>query len=43
MIIAPAEVSDSRLVRELLADLEHLARGQTIPGLRPLKRRATHK
>ena len=41
--IAPAEVSDSRLVRELLADLEHLARGQTIPGLRPLKRRSTHK
>lgn len=41
--IAPAEVSDSRRVRELLEDLEHLAKGRPIPGLRPLKRKTTHK
>lgn len=41
--IAPTEVSDSRRVRELLEDLEHLAKGRPIPGLRPLKRKTTHK
>lgn len=40
--IAPAKVSDSRLVRDLMADLEHLAKGQMIPGLKPLKRRLSH-
>jgi transcriptional regulator with XRE-family HTH domain len=39
--IAPAEVADSRLVRELLADLEHMAKGRAIPGLRPLRRKTT--
>lgn len=41
--IAPTEVSDSRRVRELLEDLEHLSRGRPIPGLRPLRRKTTHK
>lgn len=42
--IAFGEVSDSRRVRELLDDLEHLAKGRPIPGLRPLRRVvATHK
>ncbi|MGH9056870.1 MAG: helix-turn-helix domain-containing protein, partial [Acidimicrobiales bacterium] len=40
--IAPAEVADSRLVRELLAELEHMAKGRTIPGLRPLRRKTIH-
>jgi hypothetical protein len=40
--IAPAEVSDSRLVRELLGDLEHLAGGRQMPALRALRRHATH-
>ena len=40
--IAPAEVTDSRLVRELLGDLEHLASGRPAPGLRALRRHATH-
>jgi transcriptional regulator with XRE-family HTH domain len=41
--IAPTEVSDSRRVRELLEDLEHLSKGRPIPGLRPLRRKTTHK
>ena len=41
-MIAPGEVADSRRVRDLLADLEHLAKGRQIPGLRPLRRRAAH-
>jgi hypothetical protein len=41
--IAPSEVTDSRLVRELLDDLEHVARGRPVPGLRPLRRKTTHK
>ncbi|MHB1533413.1 MAG: helix-turn-helix domain-containing protein, partial [Acidimicrobiales bacterium] len=41
-MIAPAEVNDSRLVRELLGDLEHLASGRQMPGLRALRRHATH-
>jgi len=41
--IAPGEVSDFRRVRELLDDLEHLSKGRQIPGLRPLRRKATHK
>jgi Helix-turn-helix domain len=40
--IAPAEVSDSRLVRDLMGDLEHLAKGHSVPGLKPLRRRVTH-
>jgi transcriptional regulator with XRE-family HTH domain len=40
--IAPGEVADSRRVRELLDDLDHLARGRPIPGLRALRRRITH-
>ncbi|MDA8043687.1 MAG: helix-turn-helix domain-containing protein [Actinomycetota bacterium] len=41
--IAPAEVADSRLVREILDDLEHLVHGRSVPGLRPLRRKTTHK
>jgi hypothetical protein len=41
-MIAPAEVADSRLVRELLGDLEHLATGRQLPGLRALRRTVTH-
>jgi transcriptional regulator with XRE-family HTH domain len=41
--IAPREVSDSRRVRELLEDLEHLSRGRPSPGLRPLRRKTTHR
>jgi transcriptional regulator with XRE-family HTH domain len=41
-MIAPAEVADSRLVRELLGDLEHLATGRQLPGLRALRRAVTH-
>jgi hypothetical protein len=40
--IAPGEVADSRRVRELLDDLDHLARGRPRPGLRALRRRITH-
>lgn len=40
--IAPGELADSRLVREVMGDLEHLAKGHLIPGLRPLKRRVSH-
>ena len=40
---APGEVADSRRVRELLDDLEHLAKGRQIPGLRPLRRKTTHR
>jgi len=39
---APAEVNDSRLVRQLLGDLEHLAAGRQMPGLRTLRRNSTH-
>jgi hypothetical protein len=42
-MIAPGEVADARRVRELLEDLEHLARGRQIPGLRPLRRKATRR
>lgn len=41
-LTAPGEVADSRRVRDLLADLEHLSKGRQIPGLRPLRRRASH-
>lgn len=41
--IAPSEVSDSTRVRELLDDLEHLSKGRSIPGLRPLRRKTTRK
>jgi len=41
--IALGEVSDSRRVRELLDDLEHLAKGRPTPGLRPLRRVVAHK
>jgi hypothetical protein len=40
--IAPAEIRESRRVRELIGDLEHMARGRAVPGLRALRRRATH-
>jgi transcriptional regulator with XRE-family HTH domain len=40
--IALTEVSDSHLVRDLMGDLEHLAKGHSIPGLKPLKRRVSH-
>jgi transcriptional regulator with XRE-family HTH domain len=39
--IAPSEVLESRRVRELLADLEHMAGGRPVPGLRAMRRRAT--
>ena len=41
--IAPAEIADSRQVRELLSDLEHLSAGRPIPALRALRRAITHK
>ena len=40
--IAPAEVTESRRVRQLLGDLEHIAGGRPAPGLRALRRRTTH-
>ncbi|HZQ78110.1 MAG TPA: helix-turn-helix transcriptional regulator [Acidimicrobiia bacterium] len=40
--IAPAEIRESRRVRELIGDLEHMAGGRAVPGLRALRRRATH-
>ncbi len=36
---APVELRELRVVRELLGDLEHLARRRQIAGLRPLRRR----
>jgi transcriptional regulator with XRE-family HTH domain len=40
--IAPGEIADSRRVRELLDDLEHLTHSRPTPGLRALRRRITH-
>lgn len=40
--IAPKEIADSRLVRQVIRDLEHLSRGRQLPGLRPLRRAVTH-
>ncbi len=40
--IAPKEIADSRLVRQVIRDLEHLSRGRQLPGLRPLRRADTH-
>ena len=41
--LAPGEIADSRRVREVLDDLEHLSKGRQIPGLRPLRRHAAHR
>jgi transcriptional regulator with XRE-family HTH domain len=41
--IAPGELAELRLVRELLADLEHVAKGTQLRALRALRRRVTHK
>lgn len=40
--IAPGEVRELRLVRELVSDLEHFAGRRQVPGLRPLRLRITH-
>jgi hypothetical protein len=42
-MVAPGEVADSRLVRDLLEDLDHLARGRQIPGLRQLRQKAIRR
>lgn len=39
--IAPAEIADSRRVREIIRDLEHLSKGRRLPGLRPLRQAVT--
>jgi transcriptional regulator with XRE-family HTH domain len=40
--IAPLEVRELRLVRELVSDLEHFAGRRRIQGLTPLRQRITH-
>lgn len=39
--IAPGEVRESRMVRELVSDLEHIAGRSAVPGLRAIRRRIT--
>jgi transcriptional regulator with XRE-family HTH domain len=41
--LASGEIADSRRVREVLDDLEHLSKGRQVPGLRPLRRHASHR
>jgi transcriptional regulator with XRE-family HTH domain len=41
--IAPAEIRELRIVRQLVDDLEHFAGRRTIPGLRPLRQRITRR
>lgn len=41
--IAPTEIHELRLVRQLLDDLEHFAGRRSVPGLRPLRQRIARR